>query len=93
MYTATFLVDGVTRVEVRADEPNAIGLREVRANIEDGWPIIGMLRQVAPDKIEIAAKRGKPFRGSFKTLWQPCSRVLAAYVYNEGELPGMEIAA
>jgi hypothetical protein len=93
MYTTSFLLDGVTTVQVQAEEPNQLGLREVRANLSPEWPIIGVLRQVSPDKIQIAAKRGKPFTGSFKTLWQPCSRLLAAYVYNEAELPLMENAA
>lgn len=93
VYTTSFLLNGVTPVQVEAEEPNTLGLRQVRANLSPEWPIIGVLRQVAPDKIQIAVKRGKPFTGSFKTLWQPCSRLLAAYVYNEAELPGTEIVA
>jgi hypothetical protein len=93
VYSTTFMINGATTVRVEADEPNQIGLREVRANLDDSWTIIGVLRQLAPDKIQIAAKRGKPFSGSFKTLWQPCSRLLAAYVYNEATLLEMESAA
>jgi hypothetical protein len=93
VFTTSFILDGSKSVEVQADEPNHLGLREVRANLTPEWPIIGVLREIAPDEIQIAAKRGKPFKGCFKTLWQPCSRLLAAYLYNEVTLPEMERAA